>query len=104
MAEMREALAAGADRLLLDNFDIEDLQRAVEINQNEGNQPASLEASGGITIDNIHAIAETGVNYISVGALTKGYQGRRPVDALSLRPDSASGIVGRGLEIVGDGS
>lgn len=69
--EMREALAAGADRLLLDNFDIEDLQRAVEINQNEGNPPASLEASGGITIDNIHAVAETGVNYISVGALTK---------------------------------
>lgn len=69
--ELREALAAGADRLLLDNFDIADLQRAVEINQLEGNPPAELEASGGITVKNIYAIAETGVDYISVGALTK---------------------------------
>ena len=69
--ELREALAAGADRLLLDNFDIADLQRAVEINQREGDPPADLEASGGIELDHIHAIAETGVDYISVGALTK---------------------------------
>ena len=71
IAELHEALLAGADRLLLDNFDIEDLQRAVDINQQEGNPPADLEASGGITIDAIYAIAETGVDYISVGALTK---------------------------------
>lgn len=71
IAELREALAAGADRLLLDNFDIEGLQNAVEINQTEGNPPADLEASGGITLDSIRAIAETGVDYISVGALTK---------------------------------
>lgn len=71
IAELREAIAAGADRMLLDNFDIEDLQRAVEINQTEGKPPADLEASGGITLDNIRAIAETGVDYISVGALTK---------------------------------
>jgi len=71
LRELHEALAAGADRLLLDNFDIEDLQRAVEINQNDGKPPADLEASGGITLDGIHAVAETGVDYISVGALTK---------------------------------
>lgn len=71
ISELREALAAGADRMLLDNFDIEDLQRAVEINQTEGKPPADLEASGGITMNSIRAIAETGVNYISVGALTK---------------------------------
>ena len=71
VAEMRKALAAGADRLLLDNFDIEDLQRAVEINQNEGRPPADLEASGGITLDHIYDVAETGVDYISIGALTK---------------------------------
>lgn len=71
ISELREALTAGADRLLLDNFDIEDLQRAVEINQEEGAPPADLEASGGITIDGIYAIAETGVDYISVGSLTK---------------------------------
>ena len=71
IGEMREALAAGADRVLLDNFDIEDLQRAVEINQRTCQPPADLEASGGITLDNIFKIAETGVDYISVGALTK---------------------------------
>ncbi len=71
ISELREALVAGADRVLLDNFDIEDLQLAVEINQTEADQPASLEASGGITIKNIRSIAETGVDYISVGALTK---------------------------------
>lgn len=71
VSELREALVAGADRLLLDNFDIEDLQRAVEINQTEGAPPADLEASGGITIGSLRSIAETGVDYISVGALTK---------------------------------
>ena len=51
--------------------DVEDLQRAVEFNQREGHPPADLEASGGITLNSIFAIAETGVDYISVGALTK---------------------------------
>ncbi len=69
--ELREALRAGADRLLLDNFDIEDLQRAVDINHREGNPPADLEASGGITLEDVASVAETGVDYISVGALTK---------------------------------
>lgn len=78
ISELREALTAGADRLLLDNFDIEDLQRAVEINQLEGTPPADLEASGGITITSIRPIAETGVDYISVGALTKD------IDAIDL--------------------
>jgi len=71
IAELREALAAGADRILLDNFDIADLRNAVEINQAEGKPPAGLEASGGVTLSNIRAIAETGVDNISVGALTK---------------------------------
>jgi nicotinate-nucleotide pyrophosphorylase (carboxylating) len=69
--EMREALIAGADRLLLDNFDLEDLRRAVELNQQDGDPPADLEASGGMTLQRVRAVAETGVNYISVGALTK---------------------------------
>jgi nicotinate-nucleotide pyrophosphorylase (carboxylating) len=71
IAELRDALLAGADRLLLDNFEIDDLERAVAINQAEGNPPADLEASGGITIDTIRDVAATGVDYISVGALTK---------------------------------
>ena len=71
VTEFQDALRAGADRFLLDNFDIADLQRAVEINYKEGRPPADLEASGGLTIDEIVKVAETGVDYISVGALTK---------------------------------
>ena len=71
ISEMQEVLAARADRILLDNFDIYDLQRAVEINQLEGKPPAELEASGGVTLEDLPKIAETGVDYISVGALTK---------------------------------
>ncbi len=69
--EMRQALRVKAERLLLDNFSIEELSRAVRINQSEGQPPAVLEASGGVTIDSIAAVAATGVDYISVGALTK---------------------------------
>jgi len=71
VTELRDALRAGADRLLLDNFDIEDLQRAVEVNHREGRPPAGLEASGGLTLEEVVRVAETGVDYISVGALTK---------------------------------
>jgi nicotinate-nucleotide pyrophosphorylase (carboxylating) len=69
--EMPEALRAGAERLLLDNFSIPELGRAVAVNRAEGQPPALLGASGGVTIDSIAAIAATGVDYISVGALTK---------------------------------
>ena len=78
VTELQAALRTGADRLLLDNFDIEDLQRAVEVNHKEGNPPAELEASGGLTLEEIVKVAETGVDYISVGALTKN------VDAIDL--------------------
>lgn len=69
--ELREALAAKAGRLLLDNFPLELLEQAVTINRSEGDPPAELEASGGMTLDEIAAVAATGVDYISVGALTK---------------------------------
>jgi len=71
LTELEEALNSQADRLLLDNFSITDLQAAVDVNQEQGNPPAELEASGGITLESIRSIAETGVDYISVGALTK---------------------------------
>lgn len=71
LAEMREALSDKAERLLLDNFSLELLARAVAINQAEGKPPAELEASGGLTINDIAAVAKTGVDYISVGAITK---------------------------------
>ncbi len=69
--ELLEALTAGATRVLLDNFAIEELRRAVETNQSYGYVAAELEASGNITLESIRAIAETGVDYISTGALTK---------------------------------
>lgn len=65
--ELEEALAAGANRVLLDNFDLRTLRAAVEMNAGR----ARLEASGGVNLETIRKIAETGVDDISVGALTK---------------------------------
>ncbi len=65
--ELDEALAAGADILLLDNMSLAQLREAVARTAGR----SRLEASGGITLANIRAVAETGVNYISTGALTK---------------------------------
>lgn len=64
--QVREAVAAGAEMLLLDNMLPETLREAVSIVGGK----AYLEASGGVTLENIRSIAETGVHYISVGALT----------------------------------
>ena len=77
LAQLDEALAAGATRILLDNFPLEQLRAAV---QRAGDR-AQLEASGGVSLDNIRDIAETGIHYISVGGLTKHV---RAID-LSLR-------------------
>ncbi|MDA9109065.1 carboxylating nicotinate-nucleotide diphosphorylase [Woeseiaceae bacterium] len=71
LAEMKIAISAGADRLLLDNFDLKMLKKAYEINQSLYSKPRLLEASGDITLKNIRKVAETGVDFISVGALTK---------------------------------
>ncbi len=65
--ELREALAANADILLLDNFDRANLQRAVILNKGQ----AKLEASGGVTFNEIRTLAESGIDYIAIGALTK---------------------------------
>lgn len=65
--ELEQALAAGADILLLDNMSPALLRQAVDINKGR----AKLEASGGITLQTIHNVAETGVDYISVGEITK---------------------------------
>ena len=66
IAQVNEALGAGAERILLDNMTPDALRRAVKMAG--GRVP--LEASGGVTLDTIRAIAETGVDYISVGAIT----------------------------------
>ena len=69
--ELREALDAGATRVLLDNFAIDDLKDAVSVNSDYGYVAAKLEASGNVALNTIREIAETGVDFISVGSLTK---------------------------------
>ena len=64
--EVEEALGAGASRLLLDNMDPAGLRRAVELVAGR----ADTEASGGVTLETVRSVAETGVDWISVGALT----------------------------------
>lgn len=65
--ELRQALAAGADRIMLDEFELDELAQAVA----EVDGRAALEVSGGVGLDRVRAIAQTGVDFISIGALTK---------------------------------
>jgi len=67
MQEFQQAVAAKPDRIMLDNFSFEDMVAAVKLNAGA----IELEASGNIDLDNIRVVAETGVDYISIGALTK---------------------------------
>jgi nicotinate-nucleotide pyrophosphorylase (carboxylating) len=67
LAQLQEALAAGATMVLLDNMDLPTLREAVRITDRR----AVLEISGGVTLDSVRALAETGVDRISIGALTK---------------------------------
>lgn len=69
LEQVSEAIEAGADRILLDNMDAGQLERAVELRES-GGAGTELEASGGITLANVREVAETGVDFISVGALT----------------------------------
>ncbi|WIF95900.1 carboxylating nicotinate-nucleotide diphosphorylase [Caminicella sporogenes] len=66
ITELKEAIDAGADIVMLDNMELEDMKKAVEI----GKGKVIIEASGGITLDKLVQIAEVGVDVISVGALT----------------------------------
>ena len=78
LTELTTALKAGADIIMLDNFSPELMVEAVELNKTFTNAQdggcAKLEASGGITLENLRSIAETGVDRISIGALTKDLQ------------------------------
>jgi nicotinate-nucleotide pyrophosphorylase (carboxylating) len=80
LAELEEALAAGAQNVLLDDFTLQDMRRACSLNGGR----AVLEVSGGVTLDTLGDIARTGVDRISVGKLTKDV---KAVD-LSLRIDA----------------
>jgi nicotinate-nucleotide pyrophosphorylase (carboxylating) len=72
LEEVAYALGAGAERLLLDNMDVEELRRAVELRDRETGSDGGpkLEASGGVDLETVRGIAEAGVDFISVGALT----------------------------------
>lgn len=69
LAETATAIEAGADRILLDNMDLETLKAAVEMRSTSGSS-VQLEASGGVNLENVRNIASTGVDFISIGALT----------------------------------
>ena len=68
--EARAAIAAGAHRLLLDNFTMADIEAAVRL-RDDARSAVTLEASGGITLGNVREVAELGVDFISIGSLTK---------------------------------
>jgi len=78
--ELEEALAAAPDIVMLDEFSLADLRTGVALNRARA-RPVSLEASGSVTLETVRAVAETGVDYISIGSLTKHV---RAID-LSLR-------------------
>ena len=69
--ELREALACEVDRVLLDNFSLEDVRQAVRVRDASDGPRVALEASGSVDLEGVRDIALTGVDYISVGALTK---------------------------------
>ncbi|KTD63400.1 nicotinate-nucleotide pyrophosphorylase [Legionella santicrucis] len=69
--ELREAILAQPDRIMLDNFSQDMLEKAIEMNQPKH---STLEVSGGVTLENIGEIAQLGVDFISVGAITKSIQ------------------------------
>jgi nicotinate-nucleotide pyrophosphorylase (carboxylating) len=70
LTQLKEALSTSVNRILLDNFTRETLQQAVTLTQGK----AELEASGNITLENVQSIARTGVDFISIGAITKHLQ------------------------------
>lgn len=87
LGQLEDALGAGAERILLDNFELAELRKAVRATAGR----AKLEASGNVGFEHLREIAETGVNFISVGALTKHV---RALD-LSLRFEATAGRASR---------
>jgi nicotinate-nucleotide pyrophosphorylase (carboxylating) len=85
LAELEEALAASPDIVMLDDFSHADLRTAVALNRSRGSK-VRLEASGSVSLEAVRAVAETGVDYVSVGGLTKNV---RAVD-LSMRLEFAA--------------
>lgn len=69
--ELRQALDAKADRIMLDNFSLDDMRQAVAMTRVHAHPNVSLEASGNISLETARAVAETGIDFISIGGLTK---------------------------------
>jgi nicotinate-nucleotide pyrophosphorylase (carboxylating) len=84
LAEFEEALRAAPDIIMLDEFTLADMRTAVQLNRSKG-RPVKLEASGSVTLETVRSVAETGVDYISIGGITKHV---RAVD-LSMRLEFA---------------
>ena len=70
MEEFEEALRAGPDIIMLDEFSLADMRAAVALNNSKGHRVA-IEASGSVTLETVRSVAETGVDYISIGSITK---------------------------------
>jgi nicotinate-nucleotide pyrophosphorylase (carboxylating) len=75
LAQLREALDAGVDRILLDNFSLDAMREAVQIARQHASSRTELEASGNMSLETLRAAADTGVDFISVGGLTKHVRG-----------------------------
>jgi nicotinate-nucleotide pyrophosphorylase (carboxylating) len=71
LVELEQALDARVERILLDNFSLDELRKAVEITRSHRNAGIELEASGNMTLESLRHVAQTGVDFISVGGLTK---------------------------------
>ena len=84
LAEFEEALRGAPDIILVDEFSLADMRTAVELNKAKG-RPVKIEASGSVTLETVRTVAETGVDYISIGGITKHV---RAVD-LSMRLEFA---------------
>jgi nicotinate-nucleotide pyrophosphorylase (carboxylating) len=85
LQEFEEALQSAPDIIMLDEFSLADMKSAVELNRSKG-RPVKLEASGSVNLETVRAVAETGVDYISIGSITKHV---KAVD-LSMRLEFAS--------------
>ncbi len=71
LAQLREALATDADRIMLDDFTLDDLRAAVSMREAHGAKRQELEASGNVNAATLRAVAESGVDFVSIGAITK---------------------------------
>jgi nicotinate-nucleotide pyrophosphorylase (carboxylating) len=71
LEQLREALATDADRIMLDDFSLDDLRAGVALRDAHGGKRQKLEASGSVSAATLRAVAETGVDFISIGAITK---------------------------------